>query len=64
MGSLATYRVVKKIASMFTAVNFSLMNIVRCISKTAQGIDFCVQKKEKNEFEANGTGIPVKQAGK
>lgn len=64
MGSLATYRVVKKIASMFTAVNFSLMSIVRCIRKTAQDIDFCVQEQEKNEFEADGTGIPVKKASK
>ena len=47
MGSLATYRVVKKIASMFTTANFSLMSILRCTRKTAQEIDFCIQEQKK-----------------
>lgn len=64
MDSLATYRVVKKIASMFTAANFSLMTILRCIRKTGQNIEFSIQEQEKNEFEADGTGIPVKKAAK
>jgi hypothetical protein len=64
MGSLATYRVVKKIASMFTTANFSLMSILRCIRKTAQEIDFSIQEQERNEFEADGSGLPVKKTGK
>ncbi len=64
MGALAPYRVVKKIASMFTAVRFSLMTILRCIRKTGKSIVFDVDEEETNVFEADGTGIPIIKAGK
>ena len=64
MGALSPYRVVKKIASMFTAVRFSLMTILRCVRKTGKGIVFDVDEKETNIFEADGTGIPIIRAGK
>lgn len=64
MGSLAPYRVVRKIASMFTDVKFSLMTILRCIRKTGRSINFQVDEKQTNEFEADGTGISIKYSGK
>jgi hypothetical protein len=64
MGSLATYRVVKKIAGIFTNVNFSLMTILRCVRKTGEMIKFDIDKKEKNEFDADGTGLPILNSGK
>lgn len=64
MGSLASYRVVKKIVSIFSSAKISLMTIMRCIRDTAKTITFGVDEKEKNEFEADGTGIPIKRAGK
>ncbi len=64
MGSLASYRVVKKVASMFTYVKFSLMSILRCIRKTGKGIKFQIDEKQTNEFEADGTGVPIKKSGK
>jgi len=64
MGSLATYRVVKKIAGMFTNVGFSLMTILRCVRKTGEMIKFAVDKKQKNEFDADGTGLPILKSSK
>jgi hypothetical protein len=64
MGSLATYRVVKKIAGMFANVGFSLMTILRCVRKTGDMIQFYVDKKQKNEFDADGTGLPILNSGK
>ena len=64
MGSLASYRVVRKITGIFSGASISLMSIVRSIRKTAREIDFSVQEGESNEFEADGTGIPVRGAGK
>ena len=64
MGSLASYRIVKKIAGMFTNVGFSLMTILRCVRKTGEMIDFEINKNETNEFDADGTGIPILKSGK
>lgn len=64
MGALASYRVVKKIGSMFTQVGFSLMTILRCVRKTGENIKFEIDKKQSNEFEADGTGVPINRAGK
>ncbi|GAG49541.1 unnamed protein product, partial [marine sediment metagenome] len=64
MGALASYRVVRKIASIFTNTGFSLMTILRCVRKTGDMIDFEVDEKESNIFDADGTGIPVIRSGK
>lgn len=64
MGALASYRVVRKIASIFTSVGFSLMTILRSVRKTGDMIDFEVDVKESNTFDADGTGIPIKLSGK
>jgi hypothetical protein len=64
MGSLATYRVVRKIAGMFTNVGFSLMTILRCVRKTGDMIKFNIDEKEKNELHADGTGLPILNSGK
>lgn len=64
MGSLTSYRVVRKIASMFTDVKFSLMNILRCVRKTGKELNFEIDNNQTNEFEADATGIPIKQSGK
>lgn len=64
MGALASYRVVKKIASMFTSVGFSLMTILRCIRKTGEMINFEIDEKERNVFDSDGTGLPIKSSGK
>ena len=64
MGALASYRVVRKIASIFTNVGFSLMTILRSIRKTGDMIDFEIDVEESNAFDADGTGIPIKRSGK
>ena len=64
MGSLASYRVVRKISSMFTNVSFSLMSILRSVRKTGEMIDFKIDKNASNIFDADGTGIPIKNGGK
>jgi hypothetical protein len=64
MGSLASYRVVKKIAGMFTNVTFSLMTILRCVRKTGDMIDFDIETEETNIFDADGTGIPIVKSQK
>jgi hypothetical protein len=64
MGSLATYRVVRKIAGMFANVGFSLMTILRCVRKTGEIIKFNVDKKQQNKFYADGTGLPIIKSGK
>lgn len=64
MGALAPLRVVNKFMSLFTGTAVSLMTIVRSIRDTAKTIDFGVDTDGTNEFEADGTGIPILNAGK
>ena len=64
MVSLATYRVVRKIAGMFANAGFSLMTILRCVRKTGEMIKFGVDKKQENKFYGDGTGLPIIKTGK
>lgn len=64
IGSLASYRVVKKIALIFSGVSLSLMTIMRCIRKTGKSIKYEIKKEESSEFEADGTGLPILNSGK
>jgi hypothetical protein len=64
MGSLASYRVVKKIVGMFTNVRFSLMTILRCVRKTGDMISFDIDSEQTNEFDADGTGLPILKSTK
>jgi hypothetical protein len=64
MGALAPLRVVNKFMSLFTGTTVSLMAIVRSIRDTAKTIELGIDTIETNEFEADGTGIPILNAGK
>lgn len=64
MGALAPLRVVNKFLSMTTGSPVSLMAIVRAMRKTAESIPMEVDVNESNEFEADGTGMPILGAGK
>jgi len=64
MGALASFRVVRKISSMFTEVRFSLMTILRCVRETGEKIIFGVDSEQSNEFESDGTGMPIIRGGK
>jgi hypothetical protein len=64
MGSLAPLRVVNKFLSLFSGTKVSLMTIVRSMRDTARSIDFGVDTNQLNEFEADGTGLPILKAGK
>jgi len=63
IGSLTTYRVAKKIVSMFGwAVDKK--TIWKSVQKTAQEIEFKVDSEELPEGEADGTGIGIKGIAK
>lgn len=64
MGALAPLRVVNKFMSMMTGSCVTLMAIVRAMRKTAKAIPMEIDVNETNEFEADGTGIPILKAGK
>lgn len=64
MGALAPLRVVNKFLWMFSGIRVSLMSIVRSIRVSAKEIKLGVDVQEKNEFEADGTGIPIIGSGK
>jgi hypothetical protein len=64
MGALAPLRVVNKFMELFTGQRVSLMAIVRSMRALAKKIQLGVKKKETNEFEADGTGIPINGSGK
>jgi len=64
MGALAPLRVVNKFMELFTGIRVSLMAIVRSIRSSSQRIEMKVDEEETNEFEADGTGIPMNGAGK
>jgi hypothetical protein len=64
MGALAPLRVVNKFMSMTTGTTFTLMSIVRSMRKTAETIPIDVDLSETNEFEADGTGLPILGVGK
>lgn len=59
MGALSPLRVVNKFLSLFAGFKVSLMSIVRSIRDIGKTIIFGVDEKEANEFEADGTGIPI-----
>ena len=63
VGSLTTYRVAKKIVSMFGwAVD--KMTIWKSVQKTASEIDFKVDEREPPLGEADGTGVGIKGIAK
>jgi hypothetical protein len=64
MGALAPLRVVNKFLWMFSGIKVSLMSIVRSMRASAREIELGVDGEEKNEFEADGTGIPIHGSGK
>lgn len=64
MGALAPLRVMNKFMALFTGTAVSLMTIVRSMRDTAATIDLAIDPNETNEFEADGTGLPILNAGK
>ncbi len=58
IGSLASFRVSEKIVGMF-GINLTKMAIWRCVQKVGKTIEFSIDANESNEFEADGTGIPI-----
>ena len=58
IGSLASFRVSEKIVGMF-GINLNKMAIWRCVQKVGKTIEFGIDANESNEFEADGTGIPI-----
>jgi hypothetical protein len=64
MGALAPLRVVNKFLEMYSGIKVSLMSIVRSMRESSKKIELGVDTKEKNEFEADGTGIPIISSGK
>ncbi len=58
IGSLASFRVSEKIVGMF-GINLNKMAIWRCVQKVGKSIEFDIDINESNEFEAEGTGIPI-----
>ncbi len=59
IGALTTYRVSKKIASIF-GYAIDKMTIWRAVQSSAKKINFDLDVNEKNEGEADGTGVPIK----
>jgi hypothetical protein len=64
MGALAPLRIVNKFFEMFTGTRTTLMTIVRSIREVGASITFDVDNNETNEFEADGTGMPILGVGK
>lgn len=62
-GSLTTYRVAKKIVSMF-GWTVDKMTIWKSVQKTAQEMEFKVDGKELPHGEADGTGIGIRGIAK
>ena len=58
IGSLASFRVSEKIVRMF-GITLNKMVIWRCVQKVGKPIEFDIDANERNEFEADGTGIPI-----
>ena len=63
VGSLTTYRVAKKVVSMF-GWTVDKMTIWKAVQKTASEIDFKVDDKELPLGEADGTGVGIKGIAK
>lgn len=63
VGSLTTYRVAKKIVSMF-GWTVDKMTIWKSVQKTASEIDFQLDEKELPLGEADGTGVGIKGIAK
>ena len=63
VGSLTTYRVAKKIVSMF-GWTVDKMTIWKSVQKTAAEIDFQLDEKELPLGEADGTGVGIKGIAK
>lgn len=49
---------------MLSGGYFSLMSIVRSIREVGKNITFDISENDTNEFEADGTGLPILQSGK
>jgi len=64
MGALAPLRVVNKFFNLYTGTKVSLMEIVRSIRYTGRYITLGIDPGATNEFEADGTGIPILKTGK
>lgn len=58
IGALASFRVAKKIISMF-GWSLDKMTIWRAVQQTGKGIDFNLDPEEDAKGEADGTGIPI-----
>ena len=63
VGSLTSYRVAKKIVSMF-GWTVDKMTIWKSVQKTAAEIDFQLDEKELPLGEADGTGVGIKGIAK
>ena len=63
VGSLTTYRVAKKIVTMF-GWTVDKMTIWKSVQKTASEIEFKVDDKELPMGEADGTGVGIKGIAK
>lgn len=59
IGALTTFRVAQKIVSIF-GWNLDKMTIWRSVQKLAKTINFDLSPSDKNEGEADGTGIPIR----
>lgn len=64
IGALSPYRVTQKVVSIFSGVKLSLMTILRSVRKLGKTINFDVDEKETNTFDADGTGLPILNSGK
>ena len=58
IGSLASFRVSEKIVGMF-GIKLNKMAIWRSVQEVGKTIEFEIDTTESNEFEADGTGIPI-----
>lgn len=63
IGSLTTYRVAKKIVSMF-GWTVDKKTIGKSVQKTAREVEFKVDGEELPQGEADGTGIGIKGIAK
>ena len=63
IGSLASFRVAKKIVGMFGIV-LDKMTIWRCVQKLGKEIEFDLDPNENGSGEADGTGIPIQGINK
>jgi hypothetical protein len=63
IGAMSSFRPTVKIIELLTGVKTNIMTIWRSVKDFASKIKFEIDPNETNEFEADGTGIPVPSAG-